>query len=199
MAASLFSVSRISGKSERCPMEFGSVWGKGAIFDWYRDTLTSRIVNRLEIRITRDTVPHRFVVAYMEDGSICRFDRRPRNAQILLMGPQGPDDEQAGRAADEACIVNGAIDLSTHWEIRLDLPAGADILLILSACYAIAQDEKARNYTLREYNCYFFSWTIVMLVTRHLLPFTVPPSTAVESRFHARLDECTAAVSDIIV
>ncbi|KAG8743094.1 hypothetical protein FRC10_000394 [Ceratobasidium sp. 414] len=163
------------------------------------------MVNRLEIRITRDAIPHRFVVAYMQDGSICRFDRRPRTPQSVFIpvGPQRPGEEPSCRAADEACVVNRAelleIELSTHWEIRLNLPVEADILLILSACFAIAQDRMARNYALREYNCYFFSWTIVMLVTRHILPFTVPSPTAVESRFSSRLPEISAAIGDRIV
>ncbi|KAG8741212.1 hypothetical protein FRC10_003171 [Ceratobasidium sp. 414] len=185
-------------------MEFGTEWGEGEIFDWYRKTLTSKTIHRLEIRITRDAVPHRFVVAYMQDGSICRFDRRPRTPQSVFIpaGPQGPDEEPSCRAADEVCIVNRAelleIELSTHWEIRLDLPPEADVLLVISACYAIAQDKKARNYTLREYNCYFFSWTIVMLMTRHLLPFTVPSPAAIESRFNSRLASSSAAITDRI-
>ncbi|KAG9077993.1 hypothetical protein FRC06_008606, partial [Ceratobasidium sp. 370] len=192
-------------KKARCVMEFGTVWGEGEIFNWYRDTLTNRIINRLEVRITRDAIPHRFVVAYMQDGSICRFDRRPRTPQSVFIpiGPQDLDEELADRAADEACIVNRAelleIELSTRWEIRLNLPAEADILLVLSACYAIAQDKEARTYALREYNCYFFAWTIVMLVTRHLLPFTVPSPAAVESRFNSRLAEMSSAIADRLV
>ncbi|KAG9074994.1 hypothetical protein FRC06_010338, partial [Ceratobasidium sp. 370] len=200
-----FISSSSSLKKARCTMEFSTVWGEGEIFNWYRNTLTSRIINRLEVRITRDAIPHRFVVAYMQDGSICRFDRRPRTPQSVFIpvGPQGPDDEPSCRAADEACMVNRAelleIELSTNWEIRLNLPAETDVLLILSACFAIAQDTLARNYALREYNCYFFSWTIVMLVTRHLLPFTVPSPAAVESRFNLRLAETSAAVADNVV
>ncbi|KAG8700499.1 hypothetical protein FRC08_004662 [Ceratobasidium sp. 394] len=194
-----------SFNKKRCAMEFGTEWGVGKIFDWYRKNLTSRTINKLEIRITTDAIPHRFIVAYMQDGSICRFDRRPQTPQsaFIPIGPQGADEEPSCRAADEACLVTKAdlteIELSTNWEIRLDLPAEADVLLIISACFAIAQDKKARNYTLREYNCYFFSWTVVMLMTRHLLPFTVPSPTAVESRITARLAKTSATVGDRMV
>lgn len=189
-------------------MEFSEIWGKGEIFDWCRKNFTSRIVTRLEIRITRDAVPHRFVMAHMEDGSIYRFDRRPRTPNLFIIAsnpvPASPiDNEPTTRAADEVCIVNRTelleIDLSTHWEINLVLPGNVDIYLIISACFAIAQDKKARNYALREYNCYFFSWTIVMLVTRHLLPFTVPSPAAVEHRFNTRVAEGSIVISDIIV
>ncbi|KAG9081428.1 hypothetical protein FS749_007672 [Ceratobasidium sp. UAMH 11750] len=187
-------------------MAFGTKWGEGEIFNWYRKNLTSRIIHRLEIRMTqRGGVPHRFVVAYMQDGSICRFDRRPQTPQSVFIPniePQDPNEEPSCRAADEACLVTKAdlieIELSTRWEIRLDLPPEADILLIISACFAIAQDKKARNYTLRMYNCYFFSWTIVMLITRHLLPFTVPSPTALKSRINPRLAPSSAIIADRI-
>ncbi|KAG9092889.1 hypothetical protein FRC06_011747 [Ceratobasidium sp. 370] len=195
-----------SFKKSRCTMEFGNEWGKGEIFDWCRKNFKSRIVNRLEIRITRGPgVPHRFVVAYMEDGTIWRFDRRPRTPQSIFIpaGPEGPDEDPPRRAADEACLVTGAelieIEVSSRWEIRLDLPAEADIFLIISACFAIAQDKKARNYTLLEYNCYFFSWTVVMLMTRHLLPFTIPSPVAIESRLTARLPETSTTAGDRMV
>ncbi|KAG8739971.1 hypothetical protein FRC10_004938 [Ceratobasidium sp. 414] len=195
-----------SSKNSRRSMEFGAEWGEGEIFDWCRRTFkNSRTISRLEIRITRDALPHRFIVAHMQDGPIWRFDRRPRTLQSALIpaGPQGPDEEPPHRAADEVCLVTKAdlleIELSTRWEIRLDLPAEADIFLIISACFAIAQDKNARNYTLREYNCYFFSWTVVMLMIRHLLPFTVPSATAVESRIIARRAEMSAIVGDRIV
>ncbi|KAG9118826.1 hypothetical protein FRC07_006472 [Ceratobasidium sp. 392] len=202
MSVAFISSSSGSFKKERCTMEFGSIWGEGQIFDWYR-ALTSKIVTRLEVRISRDAVPHRFVVAYMQDNSILRFDRRPKNPNLFVIAAQTAVVEEASRAADEACVVDSLglleIEMTSHWEIDLNLPANVDVLLVLSACFAIAQDEKARNYALREYNCYFFSWTIVMLVTRHLLPFIVPTPAAVESRWKSRLVEGSARISDIIV
>ncbi|KAF8596829.1 hypothetical protein BDV93DRAFT_527833 [Ceratobasidium sp. AG-I] len=203
-----FIASSGSLKKSRCTMEFGDVWGKGEIFDWCRKNFTSTVVTRLEIRISRDAVPHRFVVAYMQDGTIYRFDRRPRTPNLFIIAsnpvPASPiDNEPTTRAADEVCIPGRAelleMDLSTYWEINLVLPENVDIYLIISACYAIAQDKKARNYALREYNCYFFSWTIVMLVTRHLLPFTVPSPTAVQYRFDTRVPQGSIVISDIIV
>ncbi|KAG8703530.1 hypothetical protein FRC08_002792 [Ceratobasidium sp. 394] len=202
-----FAVASSSGSlnKKRCAMEFGTEWGEGKIFDWYRKSLTNKIIKRLEIRITTDAIPHRFVVVYMQDGSICRFDRRPQTPQSVFIPvePQGPNEDLSCRAADEACLVTRAdlieVELSTRWEIRLDLPPETDVLLIISACFAIAQDKKARNYTLREYNCYFFSWTVVMLMIRHLLPFTIPSPTAVESRGIPRLAKASSLVGDRIV
>ncbi|KAG9100495.1 hypothetical protein FRC06_004094 [Ceratobasidium sp. 370] len=144
-------------------MEFGPEWGEGEIFDWCRRNFRSRIINRLEIRITRGAVPHRFVVAYMEDGFIWRFDRRPRS-------PLHAADEV--RSVTKAELIE--LELSTRWEVRLDLPAAADIFMIIAACYAIDQDKKARNHTLLEYNCYFFAWAVLMVVVRYLLISTAP-------------------------
>ncbi|KAG9091525.1 hypothetical protein FS749_016472 [Ceratobasidium sp. UAMH 11750] len=191
-----------------CTLKFGAEWGEGETFDWCRKTFKNNtIINRLEIRITQSAgVPHRFIVAYMQDGPMWRFDRRPRAPRRILipLNPQdGPGEEPSRRAADTVCHVTRAdllmLELSTHCEIRLDLPPEADIFLIISACFAIAQDKKARNFTLLEYNCYFFSWTVIMLMVRHLFPFTVPSPAAVESRITARLAETSATVGDRIV
>ncbi|KAG9087569.1 hypothetical protein FRC06_002475 [Ceratobasidium sp. 370] len=199
------SIAFVSGsgslKKERCPMEFGSSWGEGKIFEWYRK-LPSTAILRLQIRITGGAVPHRFVVAYMRDGSICRFDRRPLTASVGMLVVETAG-EPSRRAADEASEVSTAemaqIALSTRLEVDVNLDKEADLLLVLSACHAIAQDEKARNYALREYNCYFFSWTIVMLVMRHSHPFEIPSPEAVKARMISRLEAVTVSLTNKIV
>lgn len=63
-------------------MDFTSKWGEGAIFNWYRKLQTSSVtVSRLQIRIDNGKPPHRFVLAHLQDGTICRFDRRPETAK----------------------------------------------------------------------------------------------------------------------
>ncbi|KAG9103111.1 hypothetical protein FRC07_010082, partial [Ceratobasidium sp. 392] len=141
-------------------------------------------------------------MAHLTDGTICRFDRRPLdpNAAMLLVETAGTPMR---RAADEAALVNaaemGQITLTSRLEMDLALPQETDISLILSACYAVAQDKKACIYALREYNCYFFAWTIVMIVMRHTLPFTIPSPIDVRSRLESRLEAVTTALTDKIV
>ncbi|KAG9090663.1 hypothetical protein FS749_000382 [Ceratobasidium sp. UAMH 11750] len=191
------------GKEARQPMEFGSTWGDGEIFKWYYTKLPRRTMNRLQIRITTTgAVPHRFVVAFMNDDPICRFDRRPLNtngATLLVETATTP----SRRAADEAAVVNtteyAEIRLTSRVEVDVALPQETDIDMVLSACYAIAQDEKASIYALREYNCYFFAWSIVMIVMRHTLPFEIPPPADVRTRLESRLQDVTTALTNKIV
>ncbi|QRV80914.1 hypothetical protein RhiJN_08929 [Ceratobasidium sp. AG-Ba] len=196
------SIEFISGsgslKKKRIPMEFGPSWGEGKIFDWYR-TCKCTTIKKLEIRITGPPVPHRFVVAYMTDDSIVRFDRRPLTPSLglLLVETAG---EAKRRAGDEVSVVSTEHDMKeiqqADREIELNLNGRVDLLLILSACHAVAQDKDARKYALREYNCYFFSWTIVMIVTRHTFPFAIPPPADIESRLKLKLATFTSRLTD---
>jgi hypothetical protein len=74
-----------------------------------------------------------------------------------------------------------------------------DVILVFSACFSLDKDPEARRYALLEYNCYFFSWTIVMIVVRHILPFELPTATTVESRSRIRLADATKSLTTKIV
>ncbi|QRV95305.1 hypothetical protein RhiJN_23323 [Ceratobasidium sp. AG-Ba] len=199
------SIEFISGsgslKKQRIPMDFGPSWGEGKIFDWYR-ACKCTVIKKLEIRITGPPIPHRFVVAYMADGSIYRFDRRPLTASSGLLSIEfiGAAHRQAG---DEVSVVSTAYEQeeihNARQEVELDLQNGVDLLLVLSACHAIAQDEDARKYALLEYNCYFFSWTIIMIVTRRTFPIVIPSSENIESRLKLKLETFATSLTNRVV
>lgn len=197
-----FSVS--ASKSSRDRMKFTANWGEGEVFDWYRKLpKSSVIVTRLQIRIEGSKPPHRFVLAYLQDGSICRFDRRP------VTGKPGPliletiFSKSARRAADERVTLKDGVlerlESTTYCEVDLIMPFGVDLLLILSACFAISKDEEAQNYNLLSYNCYFFSWTIVMVVIRHALHLVVPPAHNVSTRLAPAIKELSGTLADKFV
>lgn len=168
-------------------MEFTKKWGEGEMFAWYgrrrQQSEGSVVIQHLQIRIDNGTPPHRFVLAFMKDGNIFRFDRRPETSKVgaLIGETLGPAEYR--KAGDDYCRVlpeeMPELEKVTHREIQLDPPEGTDLLLILSAAFAIANDKEACKYNLATYNCYFFSWTIIMIVARHAIPFTMPPSERV--------------------
>ncbi|KAF8593097.1 hypothetical protein BDV93DRAFT_424505, partial [Ceratobasidium sp. AG-I] len=84
-------------------------------------------------------------------------------------------------------------------EVELKLPPKTDVLLILSAAYALSRDEKAQKYALLEFNCYFFSWTITMIVSRHAFPFTTPSPIDIKLRLSQRMDYMTDSITGKIV
>ncbi|QRV95299.1 hypothetical protein RhiJN_23317 [Ceratobasidium sp. AG-Ba] len=197
------SLDSFPGKGERVPMDFSPNWGEGKIFDWYRG-LPVKTMTKLEIRITNTGgVPHRFALAHMSDGSICRFDRRPLDPNaIRLLAETATTPER--RAADEADHITSPekkalVAVGSRQEVEITLPQEADVDLVLSACYAMSQDPKASIYALREYNCYFFAWTITMIVMRHTLPFTLPSPEDVRTRLEKKLDMFTETLTDKIV
>ncbi|KAG8712791.1 hypothetical protein FRC11_014191 [Ceratobasidium sp. 423] len=176
------SLSNSSSKEKRISMNFGREWGTGPVFNWYRRLQESSVsVERLQIRVDHSTPPHRFVAAHLRGSKrVCRFDRRPETPKpgTLFLELLGAPTR---KAADEWTLYeaeqwkNSNLNASTHCELDIELPTHTNLLLILAACYALAKDSKACNYELFRYNCYFFSWTITMIVARHALPL-IPPS-----------------------
>ncbi|KAG8684187.1 hypothetical protein FRC08_013831 [Ceratobasidium sp. 394] len=51
---------------------------------------------------------------------------------------------------------------------EIDLQQEFDILDVLAVCYSIQNTEACSVYTLQRYNCYFFCWTILAVLTRRL-------------------------------
>ncbi|CAE6477972.1 unnamed protein product [Rhizoctonia solani] len=74
------------------------------------------------------------------------------------------DIESPPRARSE-CIA--ALDFKDH--------CVAGLSLILAVCSAISRDREAYRYTLREFNCYFFSWTIIAAVARYCVAWESLP------------------------
>ncbi|CAE6496535.1 unnamed protein product [Rhizoctonia solani] len=199
------SFSSSSAGNPRLPMGFTEKWGEGGVFDWYKDLQKSSIlVNRLQVRVDKGTPPHRFVLAYLTDGVVCRFDRRPEDADPskLMLEAFGREPRQA---ADEYCTLREGdfkhieIQRSTICEMDMDMPPDTDLLLILSACFALFQDPVARRYDLLSYNCYFFSWTITTVVVRHKLPFRIPAPTHIAPGLAPELTKLSHPITDKIV
>ncbi|QRV94593.1 hypothetical protein RhiJN_22611 [Ceratobasidium sp. AG-Ba] len=175
-------------------------WDSGPFFAWYQNPDTLKQISKLEIRMQQGLVPHRFVIAHTmsEDGSqtkIYRFDRRPnvlphRVVPRVFGGHSGP-------AKDEYMVVE---DPSTYesalCEVTMTFPNPVDLSLIIKACFVISQDPDTRNYYLRKYNCFFFSWAILMVVARESLSYRVPAYETVGPLCHEQLPTLTSRITD---
>ncbi|KAF8712362.1 hypothetical protein RHS03_01236, partial [Rhizoctonia solani] len=177
--------SSLASKQSRVSMDFTNTWGEGGMFEWYgRRRLKSEksiLINRMQIRIDNGKPPHRFVLVFMDDDSIVRFDRRPETSKFGALISEALGATECRKAGDDFCLLISddlsKITQTTYCEIEVDLKDAEkrDLLLVLSAAFAIANDEVTNKYNLATYNCYFFSWTIVMVVVRHAKPFVLPP------------------------
>ncbi|ESK85009.1 hypothetical protein Moror_15747 [Moniliophthora roreri MCA 2997] len=184
------------------PLEFHQIWGQGPVFQWYNDIShneASSKIDRLQIRITSGLPPHRFVVLYMQDQSIHRFDRRPIGGvigDVITNTPVATKDE-CDRALDDEVIAK--INKETECEMELFLNGKADLMIVLSACFAISKDQSAKEYTLFAHNCFFFSWTILMVTSRYCLPPDMLETEPLMERLQPHLPHLTSFIVDEIV
>lgn len=99
------------------------------------------------------------------DGPICRFER--------MGDPDAPTKAVTRTGSVAYDIVQyfvklelEKVDEESDVVAEIEFSCEFDLLDILSICYAIQQDNEAKQYTLQRYNCYFFSWTIMSCLTR---------------------------------
>ncbi|KAG9089619.1 hypothetical protein FS749_001196 [Ceratobasidium sp. UAMH 11750] len=183
------------------PINFPSGWNglQGPLFDWYRG-LSCQHINRLQIRKdSSGAVPHRFIVAHLTNNSIQRFDRRPKSKNSGEIVAAGFLKTSTIEAVDEIEMVEPdawpSLEEHTKCEVDLYLAGDMNILAILSACYGISCDDYAHNYALLQYNCYFFSWTILAIVARHKIPNSIPQVDRVFDRLEPRLSSLTVTLA----
>ncbi|KAF8595682.1 hypothetical protein BDV93DRAFT_501036, partial [Ceratobasidium sp. AG-I] len=180
-------------------IEFPKGQKSGKLFEWYNAPANCKKIVRLQLRKDISGLHHRFIVLYMEDKVIHRFDRRP---DPELANPMHTVSGQPVPVRDEhTCNVNAVslatIESTTLCEIELFLPeGGVDAMFVVSVCYHIAQHPEAKQYTLFEHNCFFFSWTILMVISRQCLPHRAPSPDVVVQRYLATVPKLITALVD---
>ncbi|KAF8671789.1 hypothetical protein RHS04_08125 [Rhizoctonia solani] len=200
------SIDSLGLKTKRKPMVFNKEWGTGDVFKWYTqlegEGPESVLVSRLQIRNTGGKIPHRFVVAFLRGGKVVRFDRRPLTKKPGTLFAETLGAFSSRKAADQYEELEGEklkeIDNSER-EIDLKMPSSTSLLHIISACFSLSQDPQSVHYELLKYNCYFFSWSIVMIVTRHTHAVPRPEPHGMIERFNSKLDCLVEFVMDRIL
>ncbi|KAG9085393.1 hypothetical protein FRC06_003632 [Ceratobasidium sp. 370] len=164
-----------------------------------KDHSSTGIEDSLIRKDSSGAVPHRFIVAQLTDHSIQRFDRRPKSKNSGEIVAAGFFQTSTIEADDEIEMVEPStwpsLEQQTACEVDIDLEGDTNILAILSACYGISRDNYAQNYALLQYNCYFFSWTILAVVARYKIPNSIPHADQVFHRLQLRLSSLTVALA----
>ncbi|KAI3621505.1 hypothetical protein WG66_017029 [Moniliophthora roreri] len=175
MASSLNSLDGPSSNPEESHIVGSEYeWRVGSLSEWYKGLTTAQTsVDRLQIRkeAKTDDIPHWFVVLYMQDRSIYRFERRESQNQSL-------------RKVDEKTMQE--VDQQTELEIELFLDGKVDLGALLATCFAISRDDSAKDHSQTTYHSLFFSWTILMVAARHCMPYEVPPPDSLRKRASER-------------
>ncbi|KAF8594938.1 hypothetical protein BDV93DRAFT_611648 [Ceratobasidium sp. AG-I] len=116
---------------------------------------------------------HEFIVAELEDGTFCRFDRRgddqTRTDILTSPGLKAQDTAHVFSEQDPAFVE---LERDSKVLVRLSFREGQDILSILATCYGVQVDDRAKSYTFTQFNCYFMSWTILTAAARRTTDWT---------------------------
>ncbi|KAG8748782.1 hypothetical protein FRC11_011878, partial [Ceratobasidium sp. 423] len=59
---------------------------------------------------------------------------------------------------------------------KIAFPLTFDLRDVLAICYGVSRHKRAKRYTLQQYNCYFFSWTIILALARACVKWDVSSS-----------------------
>lgn len=157
-----------TGRSqEPIVLNFHSVEGKREVQRWHRMQRSNTRFTSLEYRKQKEgTFKHEFIVVRLDD-SICRFDRRAReDVRGHALKDEGTQAEDSAQIIPSSEQEYGRIMEQSDVLLRIEIPQGEDLRLILAVCYGIQRHPQAGSYSLLRYNCYFFSWTIVTAVAR---------------------------------
>ncbi|KAG9124446.1 hypothetical protein FRC07_011604 [Ceratobasidium sp. 392] len=200
LVSSFGSLSK-NKKSPPIPLEFGSEWGVGPVFEWYNHLEHSRATRIQTIQIRKDAsgaVPHRFIVLCMLDDQVHRFDRRPNRAEDTGTNLVDVVFNHAVTSQDSYTLN---IDLAdeekiSELEVELNLDGQVDLLAVIAVCHSISLDNFAREYTFLKHNCFFFSWTILTIISRHHLPYRLPQEASVLRLFDGHLNRLTDYIVD---
>ncbi|KAH7332893.1 hypothetical protein B0J17DRAFT_579853, partial [Rhizoctonia solani] len=147
------SANKVVGSSKGHSQEphrigFPYGWRVGPTEEWYTSQPSTRFTQLQYRKEHKKPWEHEYIVVELDNGTVCRFDRRA-HAETLI------DAKHYSEINNESDLV-----------LRLHFPDGQDILSILSVCYGIQRDRETECYSLIRYNCYFFSWMIVVALAR---------------------------------
>lgn len=187
-------------RSRAIPLRF-SRWNEGEIFDWYNGLSDpkARSIQALQVwKGATGPIPHRFIVLLMSDGLVHRFDRGPargpdNNLNVMDLLPNREVQSEDSCTLD---ISLSRLSQNAHCEIELLLNDQADILTVIAACYAIATNDSTLKYSLFRHNCFFYSWTILMVVSRYYLPYEIPHYDSIVRRSQSQLERLTLFIVD---
>ncbi|CUA67255.1 hypothetical protein RSOLAG22IIIB_07301 [Rhizoctonia solani] len=148
-------------------LDFRSDEGKQDIRKWYYEQPTTWFTRVEHRKDTTGPFQHEFIVVYLENSTVCRFDRRARDdMRGYALKDEGTISEDSAHVITLADTKSRAqLDQSeVLFGFKLDWKQNLEF--ILAVCCGIQSHPKAKSYSLLHYNCYFFSWTLVMTIKR---------------------------------
>lgn len=164
-------------KQNRSPIVFSQDWDSKVdpIFGWYQQLSCATFATIQYRREYKAPFHHEFLCAKLSDGNLCRLER--------FGDPDARADavtKTGSIAQDLANIYPGdylaIFDQGSEVLLEVTFQQEVDLIHVLEICYNIQKDDRARTYTLQRYNCYFFCWCVLTVLTRECTPQENMPS-----------------------
>ncbi|CAE6480801.1 unnamed protein product [Rhizoctonia solani] len=195
----LFNSSKgVRDYRQRIRIEFPGGWNHEGdpITQWYNRQPNSKF-RSVEYRKERGGVQHEYILVLLQnnDGarvdSYCRLERvadpTHRMEAIGVNGTTAFDFVQTIDPNDSEFSAQVKADAESELVSRIVFPRMFDLADILAICYGIYTHPRAKRYTLQQFNCYFFSWTIILCLARRAADW--------ESALHNSINEIRGAVT----
>ncbi|CAE7171167.1 unnamed protein product [Rhizoctonia solani] len=102
-----------------------------------------------------------------DTGYLLKFERFNPETQP---NPTQPDSAHRAEACD--CVnlkTPGELneqERNSTVELAITFPRAIPLEEVFKICLSISKDETAQKYTARQYNCYFFAWSIISMLVR---------------------------------
>ncbi|KAF8593092.1 hypothetical protein BDV93DRAFT_612349 [Ceratobasidium sp. AG-I] len=139
------------------------------VFKWY-EVQPHKMFRKIQYYKERQGVGHEFVVLPLHDADggptewFCRLERVANpTRQLAAIGPDGTEAFDYIQSFDDDLL--GALR-GAGLVAEIILPRDFDLYDVLAICSAITEHPQAHRYTLQQYNCYFFSWAIILSLAR---------------------------------
>ncbi|CAE6386254.1 unnamed protein product [Rhizoctonia solani] len=174
--------SSVRDSTDRCLLQFSENFlsPTDEITAWYNGQPFTRF-RTIQYRKERTGIGHEFILLLLEEegntASHCRLERvgdpEHRFQVLCLDGTTTEDYIRAIPLEDpkSSCLINNSDII-----IQINFPLVFDLFDVLAVCYAISRHRKAKRYTLQQYNCYFFSWTVILALSRACVHWDISDS-----------------------
>ncbi|KAG8681145.1 hypothetical protein FRC11_001507, partial [Ceratobasidium sp. 423] len=156
-------------------IDYSGGWRTGPTEAWYKSQPSTKFTQLQYRKERKKPWEHEYIVVELENGTVCRFDRRARAENLVdAFTSEGLDAEDTAHVISKGDRehypeINNGSDLI----LRMHFPDGQDIISILSICHGIRQNRETECYSLIRYNCYFFSWMIVTALARRTVDWAL--------------------------
>ncbi|EUC60766.1 hypothetical protein RSOL_364780 [Rhizoctonia solani AG-3 Rhs1AP] len=179
--------SMLSNKRDptaKCRLRFSKVFldPTDDISKWHDQQQSTRF-HTIQYRKERTGVGHEFILLLLqrERGSdvdcYCRVERvgDPEHLTqvIYIDGTIAEDYIQAIPLSDPS---SASLTHNSDVVVEITFPQTFMLRDVLAICCGISNHFRARRYTLQQYNCYFFSWTVILALARACMNWESSPS-----------------------